>query len=66
MYLSGGPGSFRDIVESEQDVLQNVLSVARVGDTPANEVAQPGLLLLDYFGGTKNKLLRVLQIEFLG
>jgi hypothetical protein len=34
----------------EEDVLQNVLGVARVGHAPANEVAQPGLLPLDHFG----------------
>ena len=38
---------FHELVE---DVLQNVLSVAQVGDAPANEVAQPGPLSLDHFG----------------
>jgi hypothetical protein len=38
---------FHQLVEN---VLQNVLSVARVGHAPANEVAQPGLLPLDHFG----------------
>src|SRR4029079_3982388 len=35
-----------------EDILQNVLSVARVRHTPANEVAQPGRLPLDYFRDT--------------
>ena len=33
-----------------EDVLQNVLGVARVGHAAANEIAQPGLLPLDHFG----------------
>jgi hypothetical protein len=33
-----------------EHVLQNVLSVARVGHAPTNEVAQPRLLPPDYFG----------------
>ncbi len=33
-----------------EDVLQNVLSVARVGHAPANEVAQAGLLPPDHVG----------------
>lgn len=41
------PVRFHQFVE---DVLQNVLSVTRVGYAPANEVAQPGLLPLDHFG----------------
>jgi hypothetical protein len=35
---------------SVEDVLQNVLGVARVGHAPANEIAQPGLLPFDHFG----------------
>jgi hypothetical protein len=33
-----------------EDVLQNVLSVKRIGDAPPNEVAQPGLFPLDHIG----------------
>jgi hypothetical protein len=35
-----------------EDILQNVLSVAHVRHTLANEVAQAGLLPLDYFRDT--------------
>jgi hypothetical protein len=35
-----------------KDILKNVLSVAGVRHTLTNEVAQPGLLPLDYFRDT--------------
>jgi hypothetical protein len=38
---------FHQLVE---DVLENVLRVARVGHAPADEPAQPGLLPLDHVG----------------
>src|SRR5580700_4960435 len=38
---------FHQLVEH---VLENVLSVARIGHAPSNEVAQPGLLPLNHFG----------------
>jgi hypothetical protein len=36
--------------ERVEDILQNVLSVTRVGHAPANEVAQPGLFPPEHFG----------------
>jgi hypothetical protein len=36
------------IAPVREDVLQNVLSVARVGHAATNEVAQPGLLPRDH------------------
>ena len=35
--------------ERRKDVLQDVLDVERIGDSPANEVVQPGSLPLDDF-----------------